>query len=192
MPSRTQRVLINKRQSAKSMTTAARLYKKPLPAAGHQTSQSSNNYTSFVDPSKSQLVPPFNSKDLRFDGKLELKEYFNKEAGPGTYSENASTVESSLQSEMSKLRDIRGNIQQKQFNNKATRFQPTSEMLHTDPRINVGPGQYQPTQPQHHVPGPRMDYKGDFSLPFNENNPLNYVKPITVNIYFKQKTPGVG
>lgn len=37
-----------------------------------------------------------------------------------------------------------------------------------------------------------MDYKGDFSLPFNENNPLNYVKPITVNIYFKQKTPGVG
>jgi hypothetical protein len=37
-----------------------------------------------------------------------------------------------------------------------------------------------------------MDYKGDFSLPFNESNPLNYVKPITVNIYFKQKTPGVG
>jgi hypothetical protein len=37
-----------------------------------------------------------------------------------------------------------------------------------------------------------MDYKGDFSLPFNENNPLNYVKPITVNIYFKQKMPGVG
>jgi hypothetical protein len=37
-----------------------------------------------------------------------------------------------------------------------------------------------------------MDYKGDFSLPFNENNPLNYAQPITVNIYFKQKTPGVG
>lgn len=37
-----------------------------------------------------------------------------------------------------------------------------------------------------------MDYKGDFSLPFNEKNPLNYVKPITVNIYFKQATPGVG
>jgi hypothetical protein len=30
-----------------------------------------------------------------------------------------------------------------------------------------------------------MEYKGDFSLPFNEKNPLNYVKPITVNIYFK-------
>ena len=37
-----------------------------------------------------------------------------------------------------------------------------------------------------------MEYKGDFSLPFNEKNPLNYVKPITVNIYFKQSTPGVG
>ena len=37
-----------------------------------------------------------------------------------------------------------------------------------------------------------MEYKGDYSLPFNEKNPLNYVKPITVNIYFKQQTPGVG
>ena len=37
-----------------------------------------------------------------------------------------------------------------------------------------------------------MDYKGDFNLPFNEKNPLNYVKPITVNIYFKQNAPGVG
>jgi hypothetical protein len=37
-----------------------------------------------------------------------------------------------------------------------------------------------------------MDYKGDFSLPFNEKNPLNYVKPITVNIYVKPANPGVG
>ena len=37
-----------------------------------------------------------------------------------------------------------------------------------------------------------MDFKGDYSLPFNEKNPLNYVKPITVNIYFKQGNPGVG
>lgn len=65
-------------------------------------------------------------------------------------------------------------------------------MISVDPRINVGPGQYDPQRPQEHTAAPRMDYKGDFSLPFNENNPLNYVKPITVNIYFKQKTPGVG
>ena len=39
---------------------------------------------------------------------------------------------------------------------------------------------------------PKLDPKGEFSLPFNEKNPLNYVKPITVNIYFKQSNPGVG
>ena len=65
-------------------------------------------------------------------------------------------------------------------------------MLVSDPRINVGPGQYEPLATEKHVPGPKMEYKGDFSLPFNEKNPLNYVKPITVNIYFKQSIPGVG
>ena len=39
---------------------------------------------------------------------------------------------------------------------------------------------------------PKLDPKGEFSLPFNEKNPLNFVKPITVNIYFKQTNPGVG
>lgn len=129
---------------------------------------------------------------MRFDGKLELKEYFNRDAGPGTYSETASTVESSLKSEMQRLQHFDGHVIQKSFNNKAKRFVPTTEMLHCDPRIQVGPGAYDPSRPQEHVQAPKMDYKGDFSLPFNENNPLNYVKPITVNIYFKQKNPGVG
>jgi len=66
-----------------------------------------------------------------------------------------------------------------------------------DPNINIAPGQYDPPdagakQVQRNIPGPVMEYKGDYSLPFNERNPLNYVKPITVNIYFKQQTPGVG
>lgn len=65
-------------------------------------------------------------------------------------------------------------------------------MLTTDPTINVGPGQYDPSAIEKHVAGPKMEFKGDFSLPFNEKNPLNYVKPITVNIYFKQSNPGVG
>ena len=34
--------------------------------------------------------------------------------------------------------------------------------------------------------------KPTVSLNFNENNPLNYVRPITVNLYFKQDNPGVG
>jgi len=55
-----------------------------------------STYSSFIDRSKSKIVPPFGSKDLRFDGKLELMEYFNRDPGPGTYSENASTIASSL------------------------------------------------------------------------------------------------
>jgi hypothetical protein len=61
-----------------------------------------------------------------------------------------------------------------------------------DPNINVDPGQYDPQKPKKHVGGPIIENRTDFSLPFNEKNPLNYVKPMTVNIYFKQGTPGVG
>lgn len=89
-------------------------------------------------------MPPFNSKDLRFDGKLELKEYFNRDAGPGTYSETHSTVESSLQSEMKKLKHFDGSEIIKQFNSKQKRFIPTTEMVTVDPNVQVGPGQYDP------------------------------------------------
>eukprot|EP00352_Strombidinopsis_acuminata_P003003 CAMPEP_0176400050 /NCGR_PEP_ID=MMETSP0126-20121128/47260_1 /TAXON_ID=141414 ORGANISM="Strombidinopsis acuminatum, Strain SPMC142" /NCGR_SAMPLE_ID=MMETSP0126 /ASSEMBLY_ACC=CAM_ASM_000229 /LENGTH=78 /DNA_ID=CAMNT_0017776019 /DNA_START=608 /DNA_END=844 /DNA_ORIENTATION=- len=75
---------------------------------------------------------------------------------------------------------------------KAKRFMPQAETTPVDPSIQVGPGQYDPKRIEKHVPVPKMDHKGDFSLPFNEKNPLNYVKPITVNIYFKQANPGVG
>ena len=64
--------------------------------------------------------------------------------------------------------------------------------MQSDPNIQVGPGQYDPQQVQKHIGCPKLDPKGEFSLPFNEKNPLNYVKPITVNIYFKQSNPGVG
>ena len=58
-------------------------------------------------------------------------------------------------------------------------------MQMVDPTIQVGPGQYNPLEVEKHIMGPKLDPKGDFSLPFNEKNPLNFVKPITVNIYFK-------
>jgi hypothetical protein len=54
-----------------------------------------------------------------------------------------------------------------------------------DPTITLGPGQYDPLRIEKHINVPRLDTKNGFSLPFNEKNPLNYVKPITVNIYFK-------
>lgn len=34
--------------------------------------------------------------------------------------------------------------------------------------------------------------KPSVALNFNEKNPLNYVRPITVNLYFKHSNPGVG
>lgn len=193
VPGKSQRVLIDKRQSAKATSTAARLYKKPLQSAGlEQSVQSANTFTSFASGSKNKQAAAFGSKDLRFDGKLELMEYFNREPGPGTYSENASTVESSLMTEMSKLRDFRGQPIDRTFGVKEKRFHQLADMAQCDPKIAVGPADYEPQEPRKHITGPRIDYKGDFSLPFNEKNPINYVKPITVNIYFKQTTPGVG
>lgn len=97
--------------------------------------------------SKSKQVPLFGSKVQRFDGKLELKEYFNRDAGPGSYSESASTVESSLNSEMAKLRHFDGTFIDKQFNNKTKRFIPTADMVQSDPKIVVGPGAYDPQKP---------------------------------------------
>ena len=61
-----------------------------------------------------------------------------------------------------------------------------------DPQVTVGPGHYDPDPIPKHVNVPKIDAKAGFTLPFNERNPLNYVRPITVNIYFKQQYPGVG
>ena len=149
-------------------------------------------FTSFKPKQVSQAKYPFGSKDQRFAGNLELKELYNKDPGPGTYSEDASTIASSLNSQMEKLKGLEGQNIEQNFTSKQKRFQLIPEMLTSDPRIQVGPGQYDPSAVEKHIAGPKMEYKGDFSLPFNEKNPLNYVKPITVNIYFKQSIPGVG
>lgn len=37
--------------------------------------------------------PSFGAKELRFDGQLELKEYFNRDPGPGTYGQEHGNVE---------------------------------------------------------------------------------------------------
>lgn len=51
------------------------------------------SFSSFSKKSISAIKPPFGSKDLRFDGKLELKEYFNKEPGPGCYEDKNLTMQ---------------------------------------------------------------------------------------------------
>ena len=147
-------------------------------------SATARSFTSFSTKQATAINPPFGAKEQRF-GQMELKELYNKDPGPGTYSENASTIESSLASHMKGSVGLNGQYYDKDFSSKQKRFVKDTDMLTTDPRINVGPGQYHPVAAEKHVGGPKMEYKGDFSLPFNEKNPLNYVKPITVNIYFK-------
>lgn len=41
---------------------------------------------------------------------MELKELYNKDPGPGTYSENASTIESSIASAMTKMVGLNGQV----------------------------------------------------------------------------------
>ena len=53
-------------------------------------------YTSFPitkQQGENKFRPGFGQKEIRFDGQLDINEYFNKKPGPGTYLENALTVE---------------------------------------------------------------------------------------------------
>jgi hypothetical protein len=45
---------------------------------------------------------------LRFDGKLELKEYFNKDPGPGTYNEKVDTFEKNTEVLADRLKGLDG------------------------------------------------------------------------------------
>ena len=152
-----QRVLLNKRQGAKPTNSAARIFNKnknkPLMSAGSSMSQSKSernsvsmtarSFSSFNSKTNTVMNPPFGSKEQRF-GQMELKELYNRDPGPGTYSENASTIESSLASTMQKMVGLNGQFFDKDFTSKQKRFVQEADMLTSDPRINVGPGQYQP------------------------------------------------
>ena len=50
------------------------------------------------------MRPAFGAKELRFDGQMELKEYFNRDPGPGHYTEKNSMMEESLSSELKKIK----------------------------------------------------------------------------------------
>ena len=63
------------------------------------------------------MNPPFGAKEQRF-GQMELKELYNKDPGPGTYSENASTIESTLASQMTRMVGLNGQVFEKDFTSK--------------------------------------------------------------------------
>jgi len=68
IPGKTQRILINKRRST-TTTAVARIFNR-----------------SQMGSKASGLNKSFNSSGRRFDAKQEIKEAFNKEPGPGSYS----------------------------------------------------------------------------------------------------------
>jgi len=74
------------------------------------------------------MPAPFGSKDLRFNGKMELMEYFNKDPGPGTYgNEKNSTVEQHMVETMNRLQN-KGEPVDQQFMNKERRFKLINDM----------------------------------------------------------------
>ena len=109
-----------------------------------------------------------------------MKEIFNKEPAPGSYS--LSTTDTS---KMSQTPSMSNRGYGNGFVSSNHRFAKLPVDRERDPEILIGPGQYEPKKLQSHVRVPRLEAKNGFNLPFNERNPLNYVKPITVNIYFK-------
>lgn len=79
------------------------------------------SFSSFTSKQPSTFNPPFGSKEQRF-GQNELKELYNKDAGPGTYSENASTIESSLATTMMRNVGLNGQQFDSNFTSKQKRF----------------------------------------------------------------------
>ena len=117
-----------------------------------------------------------------------MKELYNRDPAPGSYS--VSTAETSMLSTTAAIQNSRG--YGNGFVSKNNRFTQLPIERERDPSILIGPGTYSPQKPERNIQVPKFDPKNGFNLPFNEKNPLNYVKAITVNIYFKQNNPGVG
>ena len=202
IPGRTIRIIVNKQRTVSTSKSANRVFNR---SDAKQHSMTLNKDTSFDSKmSKStafsseqgstyllrdshRQTQPFSSAVHRFDPNQDFKELFNREPGPGAYSVISSAADSVITG-MSHNVQGTGNG----FVSKADRFSKAGMEQSSDPKINLGPGQYDPVLVEKNVKAPKFDSKTGFTLPFNENNPLNFVKPITVNIYFKQANPAVG
>ena len=151
------------------------------------TAFSSEQSTTLIKDANRQ-TQPFSSTVKRFDPNQDFKELFSREPGPGAYSIISTAADSVISGYSSHNIQGTGNG----FVSKADRFSKAGMEQSSDPKINLGPGQYDPKLVEKNTKAPKFDSKTGFTLPFNENNPLNFVKPITVNIYFKQANPAVG
>lgn len=59
-----------------------------------------------------------------------------------------------------------------------------------DDKATPGPADYEPVKVKKNVGAVKFYYRPGAAPKFNDNNPLNYVRPITVNVYFKSENPG--
>ena len=144
IPGGTQRVLINKKQPFSASAAASRCFKRGTSKNqtaskgsifGTSTLSTNTSFSSFAGAStRAKKEQQFGVKQRRFDAKIELKEYFNREPGPGAYSMVQPMDEQTNAESYSKKGMLNG------FASKANRFQQTTDMQHCDPAIQVGPG----------------------------------------------------
>jgi hypothetical protein len=146
----------------------------------------------------------FGSSIKRFDSNQEFKKIYNIDPGPGSYmnideskrdlSLNNDTTLTSRNHTISQYHsqvDDNGNKSKNSpgFGSNKDRFKFDFDILEAQDK--PGPGSYDWRLPVK-LKGGLINPKPTVSLNFNENNPLNYVRPITVNLYFKQDNPPVG
>lgn len=92
IPGRSQRILINKKQPFSASAAASRCFKRgktnenkgKASLNGSSMLDRESSFSSFATTQSSQ-GQQFGVKQRRFDAKIELKEYFNREPGPGAY-----------------------------------------------------------------------------------------------------------
>lgn len=107
-----------------------------------------------------------------------MKKYFNTEPGPGSYNQRDAKSQQ------------RSRRQGPGFDTGEERFTALEEGM-IGPE-QPGPGTYNAEKPEKHKMCMSFYYKPGAAPVFNENNPLNYARPITVNVYFKSENPPPG
>ena len=143
-----------------------------------------------------RMLMPRNISLIKPNNRLEYKHYykalFNKEPGPGSYS--VSTDPNSKSPSVSMKGFGNGfTSEEDRLNNRDASFEYP----------NIGPGIYNPEKPRPKSLVSRVfAYTGrqiadnddmlKLNIPFDENNPLNYIKPISLNVYVKPVYPGPG
>jgi len=144
-------------------------------------------------PKDSALVRPNN----RLDDNHFYKSLFNKEPGPGSYSLHSASI-SDIDFPSHSIKGY-GNG----FVSENSKMSTAPGSAGTSIYPDLGPGKYN-TQAKR-LKGlvtkvfsycGRKGYDNDgilkLNIPFDENNPLNYIKPITLNVYVKPTLPGPG